>query len=197
MTLGIEEIKGLLVSYRPRRLEPAGLMMAAVLVPLYPRDGLWHVLLTKRTDWVEHHKGQVSFPGGAADPGDSDLRFTALRETYEEIGLLPEDVEIIGQLDDIVTISNFCVTPFVGAVLRSPYAFTLHQEEVAALLEVPIPHLLDPANVRWDRRSLDGREVLLPNYLFGEHVIFGATARILAQFLEMVAPLFQGVGERR
>lgn len=192
----IEEVRNLLANYRCRRIEPAGLMTAAVLVPLYPKDGQWHIVLTKRTDRVEHHKGQVSFPGGAVDATDGDLRFTALRESHEEIGLLPDDVEIVGQLDDIVTISNFCVTPFVGIVTRSPYAFTPHHEEVAALLEVPIPHLLDPANIRWEERSFNGRPVLLPNYLFGEHVIFGATARILSQFLELVAPLAQRVGWR-
>jgi len=169
-------------------------MVAAVLVPLYPKDGQWHILLTKRTDRVEHHKGQVSFPGGAVDATDVDLPYTALRESHEEIGLLPDDVEIIGQLDDIVTISNFCVTPFVGIVTRSPYAFAPHREEVAELLEVPISHLLDPANIRWEERHLNGRPVLLPNYLFGEHVIFGATARILWQFLELVAPLAQRAG---
>src|SRR5512139_3161706 len=83
------------------------LICAAVLVPLLYGDGEWHVLVTQRTEQVEHHKGQISFPGGACDTGDAGLRATALRETFEEIGVPPESVEVLGQLDDFPTISNF------------------------------------------------------------------------------------------
>lgn len=183
----IEQVRDLLSQYTPRRLVDEQLKQAAVLVPIYEKSGIYHILFTKRSDQVEHHKGQVSFPGGAHDEGDYDLQFTALRETYEEIGVHPQDVEVIGQLDDIVTISNFLVTPYVGRILRSPYNFVPYVKEVASILEVPLSHLLDPANLRWDSRLRpDGTEFAMPTYLFNEHVIFGATARILHHFLSLI-----------
>ncbi|MFQ5879526.1 MAG: NUDIX hydrolase [Dehalococcoidia bacterium] len=173
--------------YKPRPISVDGAAPAAVLVPLYRRDGQEHVILTKRTEQVEHHKGQVSFPGGAFDAEDGDLLTTALREAYEEIGVRAEDVEVIGQLDELVTISEFQVTPYVGVVARSPYPFVPNAQEVALILEVPVSHLLDDGNAFQERRWLRGRQVELTSYRFGEHVIWGATARILKQLLDLLA----------
>jgi len=187
MKLGmIEEIRQALVGYRPQRLSRQGLVPAAVLVPLYERDGQLCLLFTKRTQEVEHHKGQISFPGGAADAADPDLLTTALRETREEIGLDPRDVEVLGRLDDFITITGFLVTPFVGLVRISPYPFAPNRREVAAILEPPLAHFLDGANFRWERRQREGQEVLMPAYQWGEEVIWGATARILYQFLALL-----------
>ena len=170
-------------------MEPGQRPLAAVLVPLYEREGQYHVLFTLRTEHVEHHKGQISFPGGAADPEDPDLEFTALRETFEEIGVRPEDVEVLGRLDDIVTITNFLVTPYVGVVRGPvPYPFRHNEHEVAELLEVPLSHLMEEANFVQETREIGGRLTPTHSYRFGEHVIWGATARILRGFLDLLAP---------
>src|SRR2546425_13341591 len=115
----IERIPQLFAEYNPRHLDHPEAAPAAVLILVQDKDGEPHVLFTERTHQVEHHKGQICFPGGACDETDDSLEATALRETFEEIGVRPEHVRIIGQLDDMVTISNFRVTPYVG-LLSSP-----------------------------------------------------------------------------
>jgi 8-oxo-dGTP pyrophosphatase MutT (NUDIX family) len=181
-----DPIRAALASYTPKRIERDGLARAAVLIPVYEVDAVPHTILQVRTELVLHHKGQIAFPGGAVDEGDTDLAMTALRETEEEIGLQREDVEIIGRLDDLTTISDFVVTPFVGRVTKpAPYPFAPSGYEVAELLVVPIPHLhanRHDGPVRWR-----GRPVGPPSYGYGEHVIWGATARLLGQFLELTA----------
>ncbi|MCH8853196.1 MAG: CoA pyrophosphatase, partial [Planctomycetes bacterium] len=102
-------IRTAMAAYEPKRIEREGMERAAVLIALYDKDGVSHILFQVRSETVLHHKGQISFPGGAEDPGDVDLLMTALRESEEEIGLVREDVEVLGQLDDIVTISDFLV----------------------------------------------------------------------------------------
>ena len=182
----IEHIREALASFQPRRIERDGLPRAGVLIPIYEQEGVPHVLLTLRTETVEHHKGQISFPGGAQDAEDSDLVATALRETEEEIGLRREDVEVWGRLDDIVTISNFIVSPYVGRVTQpAPYPFAPSDVEVAELLVVPLPHLHGPSGLNEAPASWRDRMVPPPSYSFGEHLIWGATARILRQFLEL------------
>ncbi|MGD8625868.1 MAG: CoA pyrophosphatase, partial [Anaerolineae bacterium] len=109
-------IRNLLANRSRRVIRDPGLICAAVLIPLLYKEGEWHVAVTQRTHDVEHHKGQISFPGGACEPGDADLQATALRETWEEIGVPPETVEVLGTLDDFETISHFVVTPFVGVI---------------------------------------------------------------------------------
>jgi 8-oxo-dGTP pyrophosphatase MutT (NUDIX family) len=182
----VDHIRDALAAYTPRRIEREGLPRAAVLVALYENAGVHHVLFQVRTELVEHHKGQISFPGGAQDPSDADLVTTALRETEEEIGLQREHVEVWGQLDDIVTISNFIVTPYVGLVTRAgPYPFAPSGYEVAELLEVPLPHLHAPSTLNREPSPWRDRLVPPPSYQFGEHVIWGATARMLQRFLEL------------
>jgi 8-oxo-dGTP pyrophosphatase MutT (NUDIX family) len=184
----IDQIRARLASYTPNLIPSEGRPMAAVLVPLLRIQDEYHVVLTKRTDGVEHHKGEISFPGGARDPEDADLLATALRESHEEIGLQPRHVQVLGRLDDFVTISRFHVTPWVGLVDpdASPYPWRPHEREVAQILEVPLPHLLDPANLVLDRRVLpDGRLTTTESFQWGEHLVWGATARILRNFLEV------------
>jgi 8-oxo-dGTP pyrophosphatase MutT (NUDIX family) len=184
----IERIRASLDVYTPARIERAGMPRAAVLIPLYEKDGTHHVLLQVRTELVEHHKGQISFPGGVEDEGDVDLMMTALRESEEEIGLAREDVEVLGQLDDIVTITNFVVTPFVGVVTRpAPYPFAPSGYEVAELLEVPMPHLLDSGSLNLEPVPWRDRLVAPPSYSFGKHVIWGATGRLMQRFLAHAA----------
>ena len=164
------------------RFYPAG-----VLVPLYEKEGEYYVVFTKRTSNVEHHKGEISFPGGAYDKKDGEIEFTALRETYEEIGVMMQDVEVLGKLDDMVTRSNFAVTPLVG-VVPYPYDFKINEIEVAELLEVPISHLLDKRNLIQETREFNGVTHVMQSYQFKDHVIFGATAMMLRQFLDLVFP---------
>lgn len=161
------------------------LMPAAVMLLLYPKDGEYCVLLNKRSEVVEHHKGEISFPGGARDPEDQDFLDTALRETEEEMGISRADVTVLGQLDDVVTRSNFGVRVFIGTI-PYPYAFNPSAIEIAEVLEVPIPALLDPANLRHETRLVDGLATTVRSYAYHEHLVFGATAKILQQFLETV-----------
>ncbi len=170
---------------RPMPLD--GRRDAAVLLLLHAIDGVEHVLLQVRTSTVEHHRGEISFPGGRRDRVDDTLLDTALRETHEEIGVPPEMVEVFGALDDTDTrASNYRVRPYVGAVTPGFDAFLHAEREVSALLRVPLPHLLDPVNHVWKPVEQDGVTVASPAYQFGEHVIWGATARVLAQFLGLI-----------
>ena len=161
------------------------LTCAAVLIPLICKDGEWHIVVTQRTQNVEHHKGQISFPGGACEPQDKDLLATALRETQEEIGVPPEAVEVLGTLDDFSTITHFVVTPFVG-ILPYPFAYKPSDHEVEAIIEVPLSFLLDPAHLRVEQREHKGQSLEVLFWEFGAYTIWGATARILKDFLDSV-----------
>lgn len=166
-------------------LAPAG-----VLLLVYVKDGEVCVLLNKRTSWVEHHKGEISFPGGAQDPEDATILDTALREAHEEMGVKGEDVEILCRLDQVSTRSRFTITPFVGTI-PSSYPFRANWIEVAEVLEVPLPLLLDSANLREMAGNEGNGQGGDFSYAYGEHLIWGATARILAQFLELIAPVLR------
>ena len=181
----IEEMRDILNTRERQAIDCPAYVRAAVIVPLFNKEGSCHILFTKRTEEVKHHKGQISFPGGAFDEEDGDLRKTALRETFEEIGLEEKHVRIIGTLDDIVTITKFVVTPFVG-YFDYPYPFRLSQREIDELIEVPLSFLFDPECFS-EREPMDdeSREVVY-TYQYGKHAIWGATARILKQFLALI-----------
>jgi 8-oxo-dGTP pyrophosphatase MutT (NUDIX family) len=164
--------------------DPA-LTCAAVLIPLLHKDCEWYVLVTQRTETVGHHKGQISFPGGACEPQDADLLETALRETFEEIGVPPETVEVLGALDDSPTVTSFAVTPFVG-VIPNPFRYQLQQQEVAAAIEVPLAFLRNPGNLHMEQREHRGRTYDMPFWNFGPYTIWGATARMLKSFLDLI-----------
>jgi 8-oxo-dGTP pyrophosphatase MutT (NUDIX family) len=183
----IDQIRRRVAAYQPSYIDEPSLARAAVLVPLYDNAGTTHVLFTVRSELVEHHKGQISFPGGAHDATDPDLRFTAVRETFEEIGVSTDHVEVMGQLDEMITVSNFLVRPFVGRITTpGPYPFAHSEVEVSEILEVPLPHLLDETNVVAELRHYQGRDVMMYSYHFDRHLIWGATARILKQYLDLV-----------
>jgi len=164
---------------------PEGFRRAAVLIPLVPAPEGASLLFTMRSELVERHKGQISFPGGGLENGE-DPRSAALREAYEEIGIPPADIEILGGLDDGETaVSGFIISPFVGQI---PYPIRLRPrpEEVRALLLVPLRIFMDPANAwseTWDRH---GQQSVIYFYRAGRDVIWGATGRIIAHFLDAV-----------
>jgi 8-oxo-dGTP pyrophosphatase MutT (NUDIX family) len=174
-------------------LDNPSLTCAAVLIPLLCKAGEWHVLVTQRSQQVEHHKGQISFPGGAYEARDADLLATALRETHEEIGVPAQAVEVLGALDDFQTVTSFVVTPFVG-VIPHPFDYRPSEVEVEAVVEVPLSFLRDPAHLCVGQREYGGRvyDVLFWDYgpahsLGEEHTyrIWGATAFILKTFLDL------------
>lgn len=184
----IELIKFSLSKRERRKIENPSFSHAAVLVPIFMRDNTYYILFTKRTDQVKYHKGEISFPGGMANRKDFDLRRTALREAFEEIGLREEDVEILGILDDIVTITGFIVTPYVGH-FPYPYPFKVSKFEIEEIIEVPIPYLFNKESFSEREIERMGRKELVYSYQYRNHIIWGATARILKQFLDLIFDL--------
>ena len=156
---------------------------AGVLVPLFVREAKLWIVFTRRTDTLEHHRGQISFPGGAEEPEDEDLQATAIRESGEELGIHAEDVRVLGALSPIVTVTDFYVAPVVGAIPQ-PYVFSPAESEIAEVIEAPVAALSDPA-IR-ETKYLPGRDEPVLFYRYRDHVIWGATARILAELLEAI-----------
>lgn len=166
-------------------LELGSFIPAAVLIPFYEKNGEPFLLFAKRTQTVRHHKGQISFPGGAYELTDPDLRHTALRETEEEIGLDQSCVEILAELDDMFTPTRFRVTPFVG-VIPYPYSFKINPHETAELIEVPLRHLLLESHHRTGYRMYQSHIYEIHYYDFGEHTIWGVTGQILNDLLKKI-----------
>jgi 8-oxo-dGTP pyrophosphatase MutT (NUDIX family) len=164
--------------------EETRLKCAAVLVPLVWHDDEWHLLLTRRTDIVESHKGQVSFPGGACDEGETTPEQTALREAEEEIGIQPEHVRVLGRLANLVTITYFRVTPVVG-VVRWPAVFRVGENEVARIFTMPLGWLANPAN-RWQFDLPGTRRTLIAFHPYDGELLWGATARMTVDFLTVL-----------
>jgi 8-oxo-dGTP pyrophosphatase MutT (NUDIX family) len=160
------------------------LKCAAVLVPLVFFQNEWHVLYTRRTDRVESHKGQVSFPGGACDEGETTPEETALREADEEIGIAPSDVRVIGRLSRMVTISKYRVTPVVG-VIKFPYAFKTSGAEVARVFTMPLAWLANRNNY-WEFSMPGSDRSLIVYHPFDGELLWGATARMTVNFLKIL-----------
>jgi 8-oxo-dGTP pyrophosphatase MutT (NUDIX family) len=167
---------------------------AAVLVPLYLNAGEWHVLFTQRTHLVESHKGQVSFPGGRVEPEDTSRVETALRETEEEIGLRRTDVTVLGQLDELLTVTQYHITPIVG-VFPWPYSFVLSTAELSEVFGAPLSWLANPANLEIQQREpiVPGRKIPVYYLHYQGYTIWGATARMLLNLIEVARPMLGGV----
>ena len=157
------------------------LMAAAVLIPIITREASLSVLLTERSPDLKHHAGQISFPGGRMDAADRDIRATALRETQEEVGIDPANVEIIGYLDPNPTVTGYAVTPVV-ALVDLQQELVIDPLEVKSAFEVPLSFLLDEDNQQSAEREFEGVMVPIAEFNFGQYRIWGATASMLIQF---------------
>lgn len=182
----VRRIKEILARREVKRVVvESGLAQAAVLLPLFMKDRSYHILFTKRTDRVKHHKGEISFPGGNYDASDEDIVATALREAHEEIGLKPQDVALVGALDEVRTLSEFVVSPFVGFI-PYPYTFVPSPEETEEIIILPLADFLTEGVLSEEYMTYQEKTEKVSTYHCGGHVIWGATARILRQFLELI-----------
>ncbi len=168
--------------------ENVALKCAAVLIPLARSNEAWQLVFTRRTETVEHHKGQVSFPGGGCEVGESTPEATALREAKEEIGLALEDVRLLGRMNEVYTITRYQVTPIVG-VIPWPYPFRLEPAEVARVFTIPLLWLADPAN--WEEQpvtppGLSRSFPVIRYHSYDGEILWGASARITQDFLRTV-----------
>ena len=171
-----QQIEEILRHRKKKKITGKNLKASAVLIPLFYNQGQCHVLFTERSDEVDFHKGQVCFPGGSREPSDSSLLQTALREAEEEISLKAKDVEILGEFDDNVTFtSHYVISPFV-AFIPHPYPLKADSREIKEIFSVPLSFLLDEANFKQDSYA----------YEYEGHIIWGATARILRQFIDLL-----------
>jgi 8-oxo-dGTP pyrophosphatase MutT (NUDIX family) len=159
---------------------------AAVLVPLIERPEGFSVLLTLRTSELKRHAGQIAFPGGRREPEDLDMIACALREAEEEVGVSPQNVEVLGQLDPYLTITGYEVTPVVGA-LSPPLNVKPDPVEVADVFEVPLAFLMDPANHRREQREVKGLTRAFYAMAFGQRYIWGATAGMILNLVEVLS----------
>jgi 8-oxo-dGTP pyrophosphatase MutT (NUDIX family) len=171
---------------RPYREMESSSLRAGVLVLFYPKDGRLHLPLTRRTERVVTHRGQISFPGGTQHPGET-IEETALREAAEELGLVPEEIVLLGRLTPLyIPPSNFCIYPVVACLPERP-ELRPQPEEVAEVLEVPVGHLLEAGTLRRETWTLNDEAYDVPFYSFGGHKIWGATAMVLAELLDIIA----------
>jgi len=173
-------IRDRLKDYKGKEIEgPAG-TCAGVVIPLFEKDGEVNILLTRRTDTVSHHKGEVSFPGGMCDDEDGNTMNTALRECCEEVGVRTKDIEIIGKMDDMYTITGFVITPYVG-IIPYPYPFRTNPREVAYLIYLPLEYLKG-VMPHIEESEYEGRVHHVPSFYYKGDRIWGATCRMLLRF---------------
>jgi 8-oxo-dGTP pyrophosphatase MutT (NUDIX family) len=171
-----QQLQKILRNRKKKKITGENLRASAVLIPLFCNQGQYHILLTERSEEVNFHKGQVCFPGGTREPSDASLLQTALREAEEEIGLRAQDVEILGEFDDSVTLtSDYVISPFV-AFIPHPYPLKADGREIREIFSVPLSFLMDEANFKQDSCE----------YEYDGHIIWGATAGILKHFIDLL-----------
>ena len=162
---------------------------AAVLIPMLRQNDGWHLLYTRRNSDLPEHSGQVAFPGGRSDPDDASPEDTALREAYEEIGLSPKDVRILGRMHDFLTVTNYLVTPVIG-VIPWPYPLMLADHEVSRAFTISLAWLADPANQEIYERLLPEPYTPVPVIYYHEYdgeVLWGASARFTVRLIEVLS----------
>ncbi len=178
----IDHIRTRLASLELRKLANGYVREAAVLIPVFEADGGYRLLLTRRTEGVQTHKGQISFPGGMREGGEPLLE-TAFRETFEEVGIARDRIELLGRFHDYRSVTEFRVAPFV-ALLRTPFETRRQVQEVAEILCVPFGAFLDPKSLHTEKRSYPGGEMDVVVYSHGANQIWGLTARIIKDLFD-------------
>lgn len=181
----LDDLKKRLHAYRVREIESEDLRPASVFMLFMLKEDRPHILLTKRTEKVKDHKGQISFPGGAYDDEDDSLLATAYRETFEEVGIPESDIEYIGRFDDYVSISGYRVSTYIGSV-RFPVEYDLNEHEIDEHIEVPFSLFSNMEYDRVEKYHFDGRDHTVYYYLYQGHEIWGLTARIITDFVMKV-----------
>jgi 8-oxo-dGTP pyrophosphatase MutT (NUDIX family) len=194
MNLGLDELRRRLMQRSAPAMsvygddgagrEAAALTAASVLVPIVAHEEL-SVVFTQRTSHLKHHSGQISFPGGRAEPEDPTPEFTALRETEEELGLARDRVEVLVRMPQYCTRTGFCITPVVG-LLAPPLVLSPDRREVEEVFEVPLGFLLDPRNHERRTREYQGQMVGYYVIQYGERHIWGATAAMIVNLYRMI-----------
>lgn len=166
-----------------RKIEKPDFRPSAVMILLMNKNGEAYVLLTKRTDKVATHKGEISFPGGGYDAADGTLRNTAYRETFEEVGIAPGDIEYLGEFDEFLSIWGFHVATFVGAIPH-PYPYLISRDEIEDFVEAPLSMFYNRELTRIEKVPYEGRDYNVYYYHYNGFQIWGLTARILTEFAE-------------
>ena len=176
-----KHVRELLSELSPKRLSNGFTRQAAVLMPFFEQNDEVHLLLTRRTDEVETHKGQVSFPGGMREAGET-LERTAIRETFEEIGIAEDSIEVLGRFHDYISVTGVRVTPF-AAMLRRPFTVVPQAHEVAEILRVPLSLFLNRERMHIEKDfKIEGRYAGDYSWFYGQHRIWGLTALIIHDF---------------
>jgi len=163
---------------------------AGVMVLFFSWKNKLYLILTRRTDMVQYHPNQISFPGGQCEPKESPVK-ASLRETYEELGISENEIKILGELTPLyIPPSQYCIYPVVGIINERP-AYKPRAKEVAEIIEIPLTHILDDKNLFRETWNLNNRKVRVPFYLYKKHKIWGATAMVLAEFLDVIRPVLK------
>ena len=194
MAVNKDVIRRVVAEHTKRPASSERLVPSAVLIPLLCKDDELHVLLTERTQVVRRHKGQVCFPGGTPEQDDGSLLDTALREAWEEVGVRPEDVEVVGEIDDnVVNSTGYVISPFVGFV-PYPYDFNPSENETRDIFFVPLSVLMDPKRFYHQERQIGEYYYSGPVCDYDGHVIWGATGRILMHFVGLLSESASAAG---
>lgn len=172
---------------RPEYYEKLNPRKSAVMMLFYPKDGETHLVLTKRNAYPGVHSSQISFPGGKAETEDADLTATALRETFEEVGVEPDKIEVVMPFSEIyIPPSNFLVQPFLG-ILKNEPKFKPDPKEVTAIIQLPLDTFLDDSIIiPSEMKTSYSQSILVPAFVFEGHVVWGATAMMLSELKETI-----------
>lgn len=180
----LDKLRMRVMDHKPRIIEAAGLPEAGVLIPVTCVHDEPEIILTLRSKRLSTHSGEVAFPGGRRDPGDVDLRFTALRETHEEIGLQPDLVDVVGPMDSLVSRFGIKVTPYVG-ILPDVFELIPNADEIDEIFSVPVKYLLDDPREMTHRIDYEGRSWYVPSYRYEGFKIWGLTALMLTELMNV------------